>query len=226
VKTAWRKQKSGPVAWRRPIRPRMDDERLGELLDVATEVFTREGFAAASTNEIARRANSSKTTFYSRFPTKEKLFLAVIERRMSRKVHEAAAGLPENSPVAETLRNYAAALIRAVLSKEQLALVRVISMESAKFPELGKRFYELGPKRGEAIIAAYFKKQVEKGRLADDDTQQMAQHYLSLITGGPIRWFMLGFDRTAPSKSALQKHINAAIETFMRAYGRDSAEAK
>lgn len=224
MKTARRKQKARVRP--RAIRTRLDDERLGELLDVAAEEFIREGFSAASTNEIARRANSSKTTFYSRFPTKEKLFLAVIERRMSRKLQEAAAGLPEEPPVAETLRNYAAALIRGVLSKDQLALVRVISMESVNFPELGKRFYELGPKRGEAIMAAYFAKQVEKGRLSDDDTQRMAEHFLSLITGGPIRWFMLAFDPNAPSKSALQKHIDAAIEVFMRAYGRDSAAAK
>ncbi|MGC2279062.1 MAG: TetR/AcrR family transcriptional regulator [Candidatus Acidiferrales bacterium] len=225
MKTTRRKRKTRARARPRAIRTRLDDERLGELLDVAAEEFIREGFSAASTNEIARRANSSKTTFYSRFPTKEKLFLAVIERRMSRKLREAAAGLPEEPPVAETLRNYAAALIRGVLSKDQLALVRVISMESVNFPELGKRFYELGPKRGEAIMAAYFEKQVEKGRLSDDDTQRMAEHFLSLITGGPIRWFMLAFDPNAPSQSALEKHINAAIEVFMRAYGRDSTAA-
>lgn len=225
MKTTRRKRKTRARARPRAIRTRLDDERLGELLDVAAEEFIREGFSAASTNEIARRANSSKTTFYSRFPTKEKLFLAVIERRMSRKLQEAAAGLPEEPPVAETLRNYAAALIRGVLSKDQLALVRVISMESVNFPELGKRFYELGPKRGEAIMAAYFEKQVEKGRLSDDDTQRMAEHFLSLITGGPIRWFMLAFDPNAPSQSALEKHINAAIEVFMRAYGRDSTAA-
>lgn len=225
MKTTRRKRKTRARARPRAIRTRLDVERLGELLDVATEEFIREGFSAASTNEIARRANSSKTTFYSRFPTKEKLFLAVIERRMSRKLREVAAGLPEEPPVAETLRNYAAALIRGVLSKDQLALVRVISMESVNFPELGKRFYELGPKRGEAIMAAYFEKQVEKGRLSDDDTQRMAEHFLSLITGGPIRWFMLAFDPNAPSQSALEKHINAAIEVFMRAYGRDSTAA-
>lgn len=225
MKTTRRKRKTRARARPRAIRTRLDDERLGELLDVAAEEFIREGFSAASTNEIARRANSSKTTFYSRFPTKEKLFLAVIERRMSRKLREAAAGLPEEPPVAETLRNYAAALIRGVLSKDQLALVRVISMESVNFPELGKRFYERGPKRGEAIMAAYFEKQVEKGRLSDDDTQRMAEHFLSLITGGPIRWFMLAFDPNAPSQSALEKHINAAIEVFMRAYGRDSTAA-
>ncbi|MGA7222379.1 MAG: TetR/AcrR family transcriptional regulator [Candidatus Acidiferrales bacterium] len=225
MKTTRRKRKTRARARPRAIRTRLDVERLGELLDVAAEEFIREGFSAASTNEIARRANSSKTTFYSRFPTKEKLFLAVIERRMSRKLREAAAGLPEEPPVAETLRNYAAALIRGVLSKDQLALVRVISMESVNFPELGKRFYERGPKRGEAIMAAYFEKQVEKGRLSDDDTQRMAEHFLSLITGGPIRWFMLAFDPNAPSQSALEKHINAAIEVFMRAYGRDSTAA-
>jgi TetR/AcrR family transcriptional regulator, mexJK operon transcriptional repressor len=226
VKTARRKRTARTGARARPIRPRLDDERLGELLDVAAEVFVREGFSAASTNEIARRANSSKTTFYSRFPTKEKLFLAVIERRMAKKMHEAAAGLPEKPPVAETLRNYAAAVIRGALSKDHLALARVISMESVNFPELGKRFYELGPKRGEALLAAYFAKQVEKGRLADYDTHLMAQHYLSLILGGPIRWFVLAFDPGAPSKSTLEKHLNTAIETFMRAYGRSSAAEK
>lgn len=208
----------------RLIRARLDEKRLGELLDVAAEVFISEGFSAASTNEIARRANSSKTTFYSRFATKEQLFLAVIERRMDRKLQEAAAALPAEPPVEETLRNYAAALIRGALSKDQLALVRVIGMESAKFPELGKRFYELGPKRGEMVLAAYMKKQVEKGRLSNDDTHQMAQHFLSLITGGPIRWFVLAFDPSSLSKSALQKHIDSAIQAFMRAYAAPPAK--
>jgi TetR/AcrR family transcriptional regulator of autoinduction and epiphytic fitness len=203
----------------RTIRTRLDEERLTELLDVATEVFISEGFSAASTNEIARRANSSKTTFYSRFPTKEQLFLAVLERRMTGIFQEVAGALPENPPIEETLCNFGLSLIRLALSKEQIALVRVVSMESAKFPELGKRFYELGPKRGEAALAAYFSKQIEKGRLLNEDTRQMAQHFMSLITGGPVRWFVLGFEPSSLSKSALQKHLNSAIQVFMRAYG-------
>lgn len=203
----------------RAIRTRLDEERLTELLDVATEVFIAEGFSAASTNEIARRANSSKTTFYSRFPTKEQLFLAVLERRMTGIFQEVAGALPENPPIEETLRNFGLSLIRLALSKEQIALVRVVSMESAKFPELGKRFYELGPKRGEAALVGYFSKQIEKGRLLNEDTRQMAQHFMSLITGGPVRWFVLGFEPSSLSKSALQKHLNSAIQVFIRAYG-------
>lgn len=208
----------------RAIRPRLDEERLSELLDVAAEVFISEGFSPASTNEIARRANSSKTTFYSRFPTKEQLFLAVIERRMNGIFRQFAASLPEDPPIEDTLRRFAAALIRAVLLRKQAALIRVISMEAAKFPELGKRFYELGPKRGEEALAGYFTKQVEMGRVTNDDTRQMAQHFLSLITGGPILWVVLAFDPSSLSKSALQKHLDAAIQVFMRAYARIPAK--
>ncbi len=63
---------------------RLGDDRIAELLDIAGKEFIAHGFEGASITEIAKRANSSKPTFYSRFPTKEKLFVAVLERRMNR----------------------------------------------------------------------------------------------------------------------------------------------
>lgn len=202
----------------RAIRTRLDEDRLTHLLDVATEVFIAEGFSAASTNEIARKANSSKTTFYSRFPTKEALFLAVIERRMTGIFHQVAATLPEAPPVEKTLREFAAALVRLALSEDQIALIRVVSMEAARFPELGKRFFELGPKRGEEALATFFAKQISMQRLPRADTRQMAQHFMSLVTGGPVRWFVLGFDPAALSKTAMENHIDSAVRAFLRAY--------
>jgi TetR/AcrR family transcriptional repressor of mexJK operon len=208
----------------RPIRARLDEERLTALLDVAAEIFISEGFSAASTNEIARRANSSKTTFYSRFPTKEHLFLAVIERRIDGIFQQVAGSLPEERPIEETLQKFGSALIRLALSKEQIALIRVVSMEAARFPELGKRYYELGPKRAEERLAAYLRKQVERGRLLNEDTRQMAQHFVSLVSGGPVRWFVLGFDPISMSKNAIQKHLDSAVLMFMRAYQRSPAK--
>jgi TetR/AcrR family transcriptional regulator, mexJK operon transcriptional repressor len=208
----------------RLIRTRLDEKRLTELLDVAAEIFIAEGFSAASTNEIARRANCSKSTFYSRFPSKEDLFLAVIERRMTKIFRQVAGSLPEEPPMEEALRQFGAALVKFALSKEQVTLVRVISMEAAKFPELGKRFYELGPKRGEEVLAAYLSKHQRKGRLSVEDPRQMAQHFISLITGGPVRWFVFGFVPSPLSKSRLQKHLNSAIQAFLAAYGRIPAK--
>lgn len=219
LNTVSQQLKSEPSPEARPVRARLDDERLAELLDVAAEVFISEGFTAASTNEIARRANSSKTTFYSRFPTKEQLFLAVLERRMNAIFREVSQWLPEEPPVEETLRNFGLAVVERALTKDQTALVRVVSMEAARFPALGKLFFELGPNRGETTLAAYFSKQIQRGRLADEDPRLMAQHFMSLITGGPVRWFILGLDPEPMPPAETKRHLAAAIRVFVKAYG-------
>jgi len=202
------------------IRPRLEEDRVAELLDVAAEVFLREGFSAASTNEIARRANSSKSTFYSRFPTKESLFLAVIERRMEFVLEEMTSLLPPEAPMEDALREYGSRFLRTVLSEKQIKLLRLISMESSRFPVLGERFFELGPKRGQAFLADYLAGQMKQRRLVPGDTARMAEHYISMLSGGAVRWVVLGL-RTGPlRKDKLQEHLEAVLQTFLAAYAK------
>jgi AcrR family transcriptional regulator len=61
---------------------RADAQRnLERVLDAATEEFTASG-PDASIDDIARRAGVGHATVFRRFPTKEALMLAVIERRV------------------------------------------------------------------------------------------------------------------------------------------------
>ena len=53
--------------------------RRGQILDAALEVFSRKGFALATTVEIAREAGVSEGTIYNYFPSKRELFIAVIK---------------------------------------------------------------------------------------------------------------------------------------------------
>jgi AcrR family transcriptional regulator len=112
-------------------------------------VVIADGFAAASTNEMASRARASKTTFYSRFPTKEDLFRAVIARRMTR-VFLQVTGFPEQPTLDGTLRRFGTNILTIALSPEQILLIRMVSMESGRYPELARQYYESGPKRSEA----------------------------------------------------------------------------
>jgi TetR/AcrR family transcriptional regulator, mexJK operon transcriptional repressor len=212
--TAQEAPKPPPVT----MQTRLEESRVAELLDIATEVFIQHGFEGASTNEIARRANCSKTTFYSRFPTKERLFLAVLERRMEHVFSRYAIAFPMDAPLERTLKEYAARLLQLVMAEDQLALMRVVSMESPRFPELGERFYELGPGRGVAYLAAYLAEQVERGRLLKEDPSMMAEHLISLITGGQVRWAVLGLFRRKTSSTERQLHIDAVVKVFLRAY--------
>src|SRR5260370_18392073 len=171
---------------------RLEESRVAELLDIASQVFLANGFAGASMNGIARLSNSSKTTFYARFPTKEKLFIAVMERRMDTVLGEVTAPLPAKSPIDVALKEYGTRFLRFVLSDDQITLLRIISMESVRFPELGQRFYELGPKRGQTFMAGYLQEQIKLGHLFEDDPWVMAEHLWSLLSGGPVRWTILG----------------------------------
>jgi TetR/AcrR family transcriptional regulator, mexJK operon transcriptional repressor len=196
---------------------RLEEDRVAELLDIAAEVFIEHGFEAASTNEIARRANSSKTTFYSRFPTKEKLFIAVLERRMDHIFKQVATALPPDAPIEGTLREYGSRVLELAISNDQVAMLKVVSMESRRFPELARQFYELGPKRGIAYLTQYMQEQIRRGCLIDDDPTIMAEHFHSLLTSGAVRWCVLGVRIKLEARDR-QKRIDAAVKAFLRAY--------
>ena len=51
------------------------------ILDIATQLFTRFGFAKTSLDEIAAAAQIAKGTVYYYFPSKEDLFIASVEAK-------------------------------------------------------------------------------------------------------------------------------------------------
>src|SRR6201984_2922324 len=56
------------------------DERRGQLLAAASEVFVDRGYHAAGMDEIADRAGVSKPVLYQHFTSKLELYLAVLAR--------------------------------------------------------------------------------------------------------------------------------------------------
>jgi TetR/AcrR family transcriptional regulator, mexJK operon transcriptional repressor len=196
---------------------RLDEGRVAELLDIATEVFMEHGFEGASTNEIAKRANCSKTTLYCRFPTKQALFIAVLERRMELMFRELESALPDDAPLEEALMEFGSRVLRIALSDEKIHLQRVVNMEAERFPELAERYFELGPERGQERLSRYLREQIKRGRLIDEDPHLMAEHLISLITGGPVTCRILGVRNSSGSKDH-RKRLQAAVKVFLRAY--------
>ncbi|GLD03533.1 hypothetical protein Mkiyose1088_53990 [Mycobacterium kiyosense] len=58
------------------------DERRGQLLVVASDVFVDRGYHAAGMDEIADRAGVSKPVLYQHFSSKLELYLAVLNRHV------------------------------------------------------------------------------------------------------------------------------------------------
>ena len=54
-------------------------ERRAQLLEVARQVFGRNGFHGVSMEEVARQAGVTKPILYDHFPSKEALYLALLD---------------------------------------------------------------------------------------------------------------------------------------------------
>src|ERR1700740_1174744 len=58
------------------------DERRGQLLIAASDIFVDRGYHAAGMDEIAERAGVSKPVLYQHFSSKLELYLAVLNRHV------------------------------------------------------------------------------------------------------------------------------------------------
>jgi len=67
------------------------------LMDAAATVFARDGFHGASLDEVAATAGFTKGAVYSNFKSKEDLFLAVFDDRLTREAEEMSSVLAEHA---------------------------------------------------------------------------------------------------------------------------------
>lgn len=115
---------------KKPVRGTSGDEAneiRDKILFGAEEVFARFGLRGATTAMIAERAGVSKPHIYYYFPSKEALYVAVLERTLSLWHGAIPAATPGVSPQ-QFLRRY----IRAKLdfSKQHPRLSRIFANES------------------------------------------------------------------------------------------------
>jgi AcrR family transcriptional regulator len=128
-------------------------ERPAELLEAALEQFYRVGFSAAKIEEIARAAGVTVGTVYRYFPSKEALFLAVVERHLDaswsrgREIAEAYGSMTAREVVALLLDRW-----EAVLREPGPRRIAVVVMREAPlFPD---------------AVALYEAELLAKGRLS------------------------------------------------------------
>jgi AcrR family transcriptional regulator len=87
-----------------PPRRRRGQETQGLLMEAALGVFARSGYDRATVDEIVRQAGFSKGAFYVHFETKEDLFWAMLEERISRQQEAFRQAVGPTQPLADNVR--------------------------------------------------------------------------------------------------------------------------
>jgi TetR/AcrR family transcriptional repressor of mexJK operon len=203
------------------------DSRLSRkrdaILEAATAAFLRNGYVGTSMDEVAALAGASKQTVYKHFADKERLFAEIVTTTVadaSDTVNDALRTLDDTGDIDADLRDLARRQLKLVMQPRILQLRRLVIGEAARFPALGRLFYEQGPGRTISGLASAFEQLGARGVLEIDDPALAAAHFNWLIMSAPLNQAMLLGDDAIPGRAQLDRIADAGVRTFLAAYRR------
>jgi AcrR family transcriptional regulator len=199
-------------------RPSKRDNRREGILDVACEVFLAEGFAAASMSTIAARVGGSKGTLYNYFRSKEDLFAACVSRHCVWQSEAMFSILVENLNLRAALNRIGQNYLSVILSENNLRMFRLVVSEAGREPEIGKLFYESGPRRGLRRLGEFLTERAARGELVIGDPFEAANSFIALCKN---RLMLVRLCNYAPevTRKEIETEVKAAVESFLKLYG-------
>ena len=204
-----READTAQVAKRRRGRPRTiapEDRRTG-IVDRAFEAFVELGFAGATTDVIAARAQVSKREIYDLFAGKNELFAAVVLKHRHL-VLDLPRPADEELPMLDAL----AVIFRLGMDQqrdvEREALLNLITRESVLFPELSDYLYNQGILRFREDLVTWIEAQAERGLLVVDDAVLCAGLLMDIAFGALLpRRRQLGDEARAQRKQDIKRRF-------------------
>jgi len=204
----------------RPAEP----ELVTQILDAGWQMFLERGVEAVAVEAIAARAGVSKATFYKHFADKATLFEAAVRREMQR--IEVAQQSPSQSEadmnLEATLHRFGIGLMSFLFSPAAVDFYSALSAELARHKTLARRFYELGPGKTRANLAALLSTAAQNGELEIRDAEEAAEHLVGLWQGISNYQLSLGIGVESIRRS-IPKRVDAGVRVFLAAYGNPDA---
>jgi TetR/AcrR family transcriptional repressor of mexJK operon len=196
-------------------RPKSDEKRQ-QILEAATELFTSQGYANSSLEQVAAAANVSKQTIYSHFSGKADVLREGVKRRCMQAqltVDQSDLSLPP----AEFLPLFATRFISTLLEDEALRMYRLCLNEGERHPELGIAFFESGPQLVMKALAQYLAAATTRNELQVDHPELAAAQFLFMVKGLPVDTTLLNLPEW-PYKISIEEYIKECCAMFLRAY--------
>jgi TetR/AcrR family transcriptional repressor of mexJK operon len=188
------------------------------ILDAAATLFMDQGFGATSMDAVARKAGVSKATLYAHFSGKEELFSAIISGECSKQARLFEATASYGGNLRDMLTEIGDGLLRLLLSRQAIAMYRLVVAETPRFPELGRAFFRSGPDIVRRRIKTFLEEAGRRGQLSLPDPGRAAEHLIGMLMAPIHGNRLLGITDRAPSETEMEDIVRSAVDAFLRAY--------
>ncbi len=154
------------------------EDRRQQIIDVATDLFARQGFEGTTTRQVAEAAGVNEAIIFRHFPTKEDLYWAIIEH----KCHSRG----ENDRVAEKLQSGGSDLeIFSGIAEEILSrdtkLTRLLLFCALEKHELTHRFFRTHVAQRYELVGEYIAQGIREGRFREIDPILAARSFFGMV---------------------------------------------
>lgn len=210
-----RKKKITPAAFDHgPI----DDlpPRRRAILAAAFEVLMEQGYAGASTLEIASRAKVSKRELYAEFGSKGGILEALIASTAARM--QAPLALPDvadRDALAAALAGYGATALRELCHPAVIAINRLAAAEAGGASELGKILDSSGREPNRLALGSFLARAQAAGLLGKGDPDRIGGQFFSLLFGDIPMRLMLG-TASPPTPKEIEERAKTAAEAVLK----------
>jgi AcrR family transcriptional regulator len=170
---------------------RRGQELREHILDTAKLAFLDDGFERTSMDAIAARAETSKRSLYAHFPTKDALFLAVVER--IRALFGARMRTPAeySGQPAEAVVRYCGHFVQLLRWSSVARMLRLGIAEADRLPDLAAGLYDVLFETTAGNLAAYL---ATAWDLATDEAEVIAAELIGLVIHPTLPRLLFGVD--------------------------------
>ncbi len=194
---------------------RSPDALRTQILDAASELFLREGYAHTSLDAVIERVGGSKRAIYSHFGGKEDLFAAMVAGLSE----QALEAIPEANERAEedvraSLVDFARAIMRILMDPRTIALYRLVVSESGRMPGLAESFLRYGPGRATSGLTRLLERWANSGLLDVHDPKQAAEHFIGMLRDDSHLEVVLGV-RKPLGERAQRSRVERVVHIFL-----------
>jgi len=193
---------------------RSDEETSRVLVEAAAAEFETKGYAATCMADVAQRAGVSTKTVYRLIPNKADLLARVVSDRIGQFMLEIDADALDTLSMAEGLERIIIAYGSLTLSQRTIAMHRLVIRECDQFPEVACAFYQSAIRRANEGIAAWLRRQRDRGLIKLDDPDLAAGMLRGMMSMDPQRAVMLG-QRGVPDHEEIESRAKQCAQLFL-----------
>jgi AcrR family transcriptional regulator len=162
------------------------------ILDAAFAAFTKRGYAATSTLEIATRARVSKRELYALVGNTQQMLCACISARAERLQVPAELPVPhDRETLAHVLAAFGTQLVREITDPTVIAVFRLAIGEVVHAPEVAQALDSIGRETSRAALRQVMARAQASG-LLNGRPAELAEQFGGLLWGNLMVSLLLG----------------------------------